>query len=270
MTEHFVKMDIEDPRAAAIAEVMANKTCKKILALLAERNELSASDIAQALGAPLNTVGYNMKKLVVSGLVEQTKKFFWSVKGKRIPTYRLSRKEIVISPRRLVSPQVISFFAVGIIAVIIAVMLFSSERDVVQTKDDTLATLNDSLKHFSSVEEFEAFVKANAANSRNNGRVAYAESNVGPVPAKSVSGAQADYSTTNVQVAGVDELDTVKNDGNYIYTVVGQNIVIVRAYPADTMSIVATIPINQSVQGIFVEGDRLVVLWSTYVPYQTF
>ena len=28
-----------------------------------------------------------------------------------------------------------------------------------------------------------------------------------------------DYSTTNIQVAGVDEADTVKTDGQYIYTV---------------------------------------------------
>ena len=28
-----------------------------------------------------------------------------------------------------------------------------------------------------------------------------------------------DYSTTNIQVAGVDEADTVKTDGNYIYTI---------------------------------------------------
>jgi uncharacterized secreted protein with C-terminal beta-propeller domain len=27
-----------------------------------------------------------------------------------------------------------------------------------------------------------------------------------------------DYSTTNIQVAGVDEADTIKTDGKYIYT----------------------------------------------------
>src|SRR3989344_430789 len=145
MTEHFVKMDIEDPRAAAIAEVMANKTCKKILALLAERNELSESDIAQALGAPLNTVGYNMKKLVVSGLVEKTKKFFWSVKGKRIPTYKLSRREIVISPRRLVVPQVLSFLAIGIVAVILAIALLASDREAIS---ESYNNNNDSLRYF--------------------------------------------------------------------------------------------------------------------------
>src|SRR5208337_4830949 len=34
------------------------------------------------------------------------------------------------------------------------------------------------------------------------------------------------YSTTNVQVAGVDELDTVKTDGEYIYTVSGNTVFI--------------------------------------------
>ena len=36
--------------------------------------------------------------------------------------------------------------------------------------------------------------------------------------AAGTNGATADYSTTNIQVAGVDEADTVKTDGQYIYT----------------------------------------------------
>ena len=38
-----------------------------------------------------------------------------------------------------------------------------------------------------------------------------------------------DYSGTNVQVAGVDEADLVKTDGNFIYQVNKQNIKIIRA-----------------------------------------
>ena len=39
------------------------------------------------------------------------------------------------------------------------------------------------------------------------------------------------HSGTNNQVAGVDELDTVKSDGQYIYTVTNNTIAIVDAYP---------------------------------------
>ena len=35
-----------------------------------------------------------------------------------------------------------------------------------------------------------------------------------------------EYSTTNIQVAGVDEADIVKTDGEYLYVVSGLNIYI--------------------------------------------
>ena len=40
-----------------------------------------------------------------------------------------------------------------------------------------------------------------------------------------------DHSTTNIQVAGVDEADTVKTDGEYIYLASGNKTIIVKAYP---------------------------------------
>ena len=54
----------------------------------------------------------------------------------------------------------------------------------------------------------------------------------------------ADYSGTNVQVAGVDEADIVKTDGSYIYQVNGQRIVIARAYPTEEMKLVSSDPIG--------------------------
>ena len=97
MNKHSIMIDIDDPRAENIADVLGNKTCKKIMNLLAEK-DMSESDIGKELEIPLNTVGYNMKKLIESGLVEK-KDFFWSVKGKKIPTYKISNKRIIISPK---------------------------------------------------------------------------------------------------------------------------------------------------------------------------
>src|SRR3989338_4499204 len=98
MNDKYINFDIDDPRALAIAEAMANKTSKKILSLLSEK-EMSESDLASALELPLNTVGYNIDKLLNAGLIEKTKNFFWSVKGKKIPTYKISNKKILISPK---------------------------------------------------------------------------------------------------------------------------------------------------------------------------
>jgi uncharacterized secreted protein with C-terminal beta-propeller domain len=69
------------------------------------------------------------------------------------------------------------------------------------------------------------------------------------------------HSETNNQVAGVDELDTVKTDGRYIYTVSNNTVAIVDAYPATSAQLLSRISlVNQTIDGIFVEGDRLSVV----------
>lgn len=98
MTEKQVVIDLNDPRSIKIAEALANPTAKKILNLLAE-SEMSATDISNKLKIPLNTATYNLDNLTSSGLIEPTEKFLWSVKGKKINSYKLSNKRIVISPR---------------------------------------------------------------------------------------------------------------------------------------------------------------------------
>ncbi len=74
----------------------------------------------------------------------------------------------------------------------------------------------------------------------------------------------SDYSTTNIQVEGVDEADIVKNDGSYIYAVVGQKVAIVRAFPADDMGVVSSIELSFTPQELFINGDRLVILGTDY------
>jgi uncharacterized secreted protein with C-terminal beta-propeller domain len=77
------------------------------------------------------------------------------------------------------------------------------------------------------------------------------------------------YSPTNVQVAGVDEADTVKTDGEYIYLVTGSNVSILKAYPADQAQLVSTIAVSDMTPvGIFVNGDRLAVLGTQSMPSQ--
>ena len=90
-------LSLDDEKAGQISEIIGSKTCKAILDLLTEK-ELTESEIASELKIPLNTIDYNVKKLVSSGLIEP-KKFFWSVKGKKIPSYRISNKSIIISPK---------------------------------------------------------------------------------------------------------------------------------------------------------------------------
>src|SRR3989344_8124600 len=129
------------------------------------------------------------------------------------------------------------------------------------------------LKKFSSAQEIRDFMK-NAAVSGGYSdifvtkglgvtRVAssqLAEAVGAPSVAKSAdSGGAVDYSTTNIQVAGVDEADFVKNDGKYIYTLTQNRLVIVDAFPAENAKILSETKIDGNARDLFVNKDRLVV-----------
>ncbi len=137
------------------------------------------------------------------------------------------------------------------------------------------------LKRFSSYEELKSFVNASSQvypYYENWGRtttfgptwftLTAAETSYHYAGAVSVS-----YSTTNIQVEGVDEADVVKTDGKYIYVVSGKKIIILQAYPPDKAKVVSQISLNGTLMGIFINGDKLVVFeviferW--YINYET-
>ncbi len=69
-----------------------------------------------------------------------------------------------------------------------------------------------------------------------------------------------DYSGTNVQVAGVDEPDVVKTDGERIFVVAQGRIFWIDA--SGTPEIVASLPVDGWGQQLFLSGDRLLVMTS--------
>ncbi len=87
--------------------------------------------------------------------------------------------------------------------------------------------------------------------------------NGAPAPSSAVkSESAANYSQTNVQVAGVDEADTIKNDGKYIYMVSNATVRIVEAYPASGMKELTRLEFEEGFwpQELYVDGDRLAVI----------
>jgi uncharacterized secreted protein with C-terminal beta-propeller domain len=83
------------------------------------------------------------------------------------------------------------------------------------------------------------------------------------------TGSSADsntFSTTNSQVQGVDEGDTVKTDGQYLYLLSGDQVLILQAWPASQMQIVSatTLPGNALVEYLY--GNRLTVISQEYQP----
>jgi len=80
------------------------------------------------------------------------------------------------------------------------------------------------------------------------------------------------HSTTNVQVAGVDEADIVKvDDRGYMYVVSGNVVYIVKAHPPDQAQLVSQISFDdRNLIGIFVQGNKLAVLGSDYTFPKTY
>ncbi len=109
------------------------------------------------------------------------------------------------------------------------------------------------------LEAAEAQVSNDAVSAPSSNK---SESNSGGTGEK-----QSDYSGTNIQVQGVDEADVVKTDGQYIYQVNNDRIVVAKAYPADKMEIVSILDFtddNFTPQEIYLSGDLLVATGSYY------
>jgi uncharacterized secreted protein with C-terminal beta-propeller domain len=146
------------------------------------------------------------------------------------------------------------------------------------------------LKTFSSMDELKNYL--NTTSTDNLPQIYWSSKNIAPVPSHILSaantlGASDDYSSTNIQVAGVDEVDTVKTDGHYIYTIsnvqsiwddvfggystqASNTVYIVNADPQNAKVISKiTFDNDSSPSGLFLSQDstRLVVLSSKYESY---
>ena len=133
-------------------------------------------------------------------------------------------------------------------------------------KYDDLKTTQE-FKKFNSVEELKTFLD-NARIQTNYGGFnrgviegrSLADSAMQALPmAEKAAGGASSYSQTNVQVKDVDEADFVKNDGKYIYTIAGNKLVILDAYPAESSKIVSKTDIKGQLQNMFVNNDRLIL-----------
>jgi uncharacterized secreted protein with C-terminal beta-propeller domain len=135
-------------------------------------------------------------------------------------------------------------------------------------------TTTSELKKFSSADEMNQFLEKAALEQvnynagggiRTFGALDIAMAPTAMAKESTTSGATGaaapaeQYSQTNVQVQGVDEADIVKNDGKYIYTISGNSLVIVDAYPANTAKIVSELKFKGTPRNMFVNGDRMIV-----------
>ncbi len=135
---------------------------------------------------------------------------------------------------------------------------------------DTLSTASlgfGSLTRFTSYDELKTFLNTRAIGEgweiwgNGFGIRSFVESPktaLDAVISEESSGGQ-DFSGTNIQVEGVDEADIVKTDGEYIYLVSEDTVVIVRAFPPEEAEIVTRLRLYQWINDLFVAGDKMVV-----------
>ncbi|GBF33066.1 hypothetical protein DCCM_2163 [Desulfocucumis palustris] len=139
------------------------------------------------------------------------------------------------------------------------------------------------LKNFSSLKELEEYISTTSELAEKYGYFGYYGAGVKRLEAASVpdfadenkmkseqpagaekagqsAGASRDFSSTNVQVEGVDEADIVKSDGKYLYAVASGRIVVIDAYPADKARVVSRIDCQGSPVELFINKNRLAVI----------
>ena len=132
---------------------------------------------------------------------------------------------------------------------------------------ETGAGLQYELRTFSSYTELRQYIEESLNNAAPpyvyDGKVVIEET--GSSPKTMTTGENThDFSTTNVQVEGVDEMDIVKTDGEYIYLARNDMLYIIKAYPWQNATILFTMEMNYTIRGLFLSADRLIVLGTSY------
>jgi len=184
-----------------------------------------------------------------------------------LPAHKQALKMTLLSSGRF-KERTIMDWAKILAPITAAVLLIAVVGFFAATKPGLLPLGENQINRFASYEELQDFIKANAQYTAFDWRDVLMNDVF-----KSVSGegaihapAASDYSPTNIQVAGVDEADIVKTDGEYIYLVSGNKTIIVKADPPEQAQILSEIELEGTIIGIFINEDRL-VLFEQETPY---
>lgn len=112
---------------------------------------------------------------------------------------------------------------------------------------------------FSFLDNSSYRVKSNLNYSTVNDDVTFDSANVKSAEASSTK--TKDYSTTNIQVENVDEADITKTDGNYIYSISGNDVIITNAQNPHELKIEAKINCGESIpEDLLLYNNKIVVI----------
>ena len=86
-------------------------------------------------------------------------------------------------------------------------------------------------------------------------------------PTAMAAGGPTAYTTTNTQVAGVDEADFVKNDGTRIFVLSGDTLYLSQSWPADQLEVKGKLQIEGWPREMYLDGSNVVVFSSVWQRY---
>ncbi|GAX90953.1 beta-propeller domain-containing protein [Effusibacillus lacus] len=163
---------------------------------------------------------------------------------------------------------------VAVVLILAAGLSFGpvSSKEPVANGETSAIESNEDILRFHSKEEIVRTIKEHLEKNRTmykgevvNEAMTGASESAG-VPSSADMAVKSAHSTTNVQVQGVDEADIVKTDGIYIYHLRERELVISKAYPAESFEVFSRIKLagNFDPRELFVEGKRVAVLGITH------
>ena len=150
--------------------------------------------------------------------------------------------------------------------VILVVLVFSN---IITAETRTDYTEEDfHIKTFISEQELENFILLKIKEAESNDQYwRFIETSRSKESVQPLSAADGlEYSTTNIQVEGVDEADIIKIDGQYAYLSLANKLYIVKVYPAEKMVILSSTVLDGRILGLFVNDDRVIVFESSVSP----
>lgn len=131
------------------------------------------------------------------------------------------------------------------------------------------------VQEFKEIPRFESYEALKAAFGESNrmygimeDMMAFPAMATGVAQKSSESGVAdgaSDFSTTNIQVEGVDEADIVKTDGKFVYNFSKERLIITDAYPIDGSKIVSITEFSKfNPIEMFVLGDKALLFGNSY------
>ncbi len=172
--------------------------------------------------------------------------------------------------------KILSSVAVVVLVFSIGLFEFNKFENQDEPNPKTVAITKNDLPRFKNINELKEVLEKDSYSRTAKSVLTYGVMNeVNQLEsavedsAANLSEKKSDYSTTNVQVENVDEADIVKTDGEYIYYVTGNRVLIVNA---KELEIVSSIEINQekskfNPRELFINNDKLIVL-GNYCEYE--